>query len=153
MQLIRSVWPKLNKQDNIDAYMTQLRARDFHCVTATITETICLTCYEWEDFVHNLLRDREWLAEKGGSCDRAQHHCIHVVAPAETEQESVSILVDPQGYNYARYVGFYLSPENVVTRIPGLPTLQNCMDTLLLGRSYKDRVLEQAAAAAASHVT
>jgi len=52
--------------------------------------------------------------------------------------------VDPQGYDYARYVGFYLDPErNLITNPPNLLPLSDIVGTTLNGKTYSQRVLEE----------
>lgn len=143
MTRFSSVWPKLNKQDDIEAYIEQVKARDFDLCRADVSEVVCLTCDEWDDFVHNLLKNRDWLAGKGGCSSRGVREVIQVVRPGETAEESQSIFVDPQGYDYARYVGFYITDTQprTVTNPPGLPTLEQAMQTTLNGKTMVDRIL------------
>lgn len=150
-----SVWPKLNKQERIGSYLEQVHARDFdHCI-AEIEETVCLTCDEWDDFRQHLLTPRTWLAGKGGCPERGVRSVILVVRPGETAADSLGIFVDPQGYEYARYIGFYCGPlekkgAHFVTNPPNLPTLAEAMTATLDGISYKDRVLHETQAVSAA---
>jgi len=139
---IHSVWPTLNKQDTLARYVEQVRAMDFVPCQAEIAETIYLTIGEWEAFTKHLLDDRSWLSGKGGCTERGVRSVLLVVRPGETAQESLGILVDPQGYDYARYVGFYLDPErNLITNPPNLLPLSDIMGTTLNGKTYSQRVL------------
>jgi len=116
--------PRLNKQDHIEDYLKQLKEHDYDVVAARIIETVALDCKRWNEFVTSLLTDRDWLAGKGGwtswtmpdadyfelsESERAEYKrgayslFIAVVAPTGTR-----IYVDPEGYNYARYVAFDL---------------------------------------------
>lgn len=121
--LVRLAVPRLNKQDRISSYLQQLESGDYDLEDAEITESRQLSAREWNELMMNLLEDRDWLAEKGGTgswtmpgdCDffklseadreewkrGAYILVIEVIAP--TGQR---IYIDPQGYNYARYVGF-----------------------------------------------
>ncbi len=142
----KSVWPKLNKQERIGSYLEQLQMREFNVCDTEVEETICLTCDEWDEFRHNMLNDRAWLSGKGGCPERGVRSVLLVVRPGETPADSVAIYVDPQGYEYARYVGFHLGEGNLVTNPPNLPTLAEAMATTLNGVSFKDRVLAESTA-------
>lgn len=146
----QSIWPKLNKQDRIGDYLDQVQSRDFDHCTAEVDEIVCLTCDEWDEFRQHLLTDRPWLAGKGGCPERGVRSVILVVRPGETAADSIGFFVDPQGYDYARYVGFYLGPKGdqlLVTNPTNLPTLDEAMTTTLGGVTFKDRVLAEAVAA------
>lgn len=118
--LIRIAVPRLNKQDRISSYMKQIEARDYDFEWARIDETKVLSCPEWNEFMGNLLDDRDWLSSKGGygswavdgdgiglsEADTELYRAtayIHVIA---AQCAGRTIYVDPQGYNYARYLGF-----------------------------------------------
>jgi hypothetical protein len=55
------------------------------------------------------------------------------------------LLCRSQGYNYARYLGFYTATgsTHLVTNPPNLPNLDEAMTTTLDGVTYKDRVLNE----------
>lgn len=148
MKEYKSVWPKLNKQETLESYIEQVRLPAINCnrCTAIVTNTVCLTCDEWDEFRQHLLTDRPWLAGKGGSRGMGERYVVLVVRPGETADESLGIFVDPQGYDYASYVGFYLSNENMITNVPDLPTLEEAMATTLCGVSMKDRILNEVVA-------
>jgi hypothetical protein len=122
--LIRVAVPRLNKCDRIEEYLKQIEARDYDLEWAQVDETKVLSCAEWNDVMRGFLTDREWLAGKGGTSSwsfedsedleffklteeqRAQWKrtaYIHVVA---IQCGGQTIYIDPQGYNYARYVAF-----------------------------------------------
>ena len=146
---LTTVWPTLNKQDHLDAYLDQLRRFEFNVCRAVVEETVYLTFDEWLDFKENLLTDRLWLAGKGGHDARGVRSVILVVRPGETQSESVGLYVDPQGSDYARYVGFFLSRDrepNIVTNPPGLLTLRDAMGTTLNGLTMSQRILNEVAA-------
>lgn len=65
--LIRVAVPRLNKQDHIQDYLTQIPTREYDLNWAEVTETRKMIAQEWNEFVTNLLTDREWLAGKGGA--------------------------------------------------------------------------------------
>ena len=65
-----------------------------------------LNTAEWNDLTNGFLEDRNWikmfnlrLADKPNT-DWSKHNCIK----ATCEGQSISLLIDPQGYDYARYV-------------------------------------------------
>ncbi len=124
--LIRIAVPRLNKVDTIDQCLSQLETRDYDLDWAEVTETVGLSCNAWNEFMGNLLEDRDWLAGKGGCNswaftdedddrdyfklssaeqklwkDTAYLLVVAVVAPT-----GQTIYIDPQGFNYARYVAF-----------------------------------------------
>jgi len=72
-----------------------------------VAETKELTTLEYDIFISNFLRDRDWLKGKGGfKNDICQ--AIEVTAP-----ERDTLYVDPSGYSYARYVGIKPLSEEV----------------------------------------
>jgi len=69
-----------------------------------IAQEIHLSDADWNDLLSNLLADRDWIAE----FSRQDHMpkgeavaCIRVTADCA----ELALLIDTQGYNYARYVG------------------------------------------------
>ncbi len=113
--LIRVAVPRLNKQDHISAYLEQLESRDYDLNWARVTERKVLNCSEWNDFMGSLLSDREWLAERGGAdswadCDFNHEReewirCSFLLVVA-VSCGGQTVYVDPEGYNYARYMAF-----------------------------------------------
>jgi hypothetical protein len=123
--LIRVAVPRLNKCDHISEYLIQLETHDYNLEWAEVIETRQLNCAEWNELMQNLLEDRDWLAGKGGSSswatfpednreyfqlssdeqDMAKRTSyllvIAVVAPT-----GHVVYIDPEGYNYARYLAF-----------------------------------------------
>ena len=89
----RVKFPEINKNNTIEEYLKQ-----YHCDTTTviITEKIILSDQHFEEFKHSLLSSYDWLKGKGG-----EKNCLLV-----TSASSNPIVVDPQGFDYARYVGF-----------------------------------------------
>ena len=56
---------------------------------------------EFNKFANNLSSEEyEWLKEYNDTSNSGEFKCVEVI---NTEDDSYSILVDPQGYNYARY--------------------------------------------------
>ncbi len=122
--LIRVAVPRLNENDSIGEYLSQLETRDYDVSWARVMETKVLTCAEWNELMQGLLTDRDWLAGKGGCSSWAfaddddreffklssaeqdewrRTSYLHVIA---VQCGGKTIYIDPQGYNYARYVAF-----------------------------------------------
>lgn len=60
-----------------------------------------LSADEFNKFANNLSSEEyEWLKEYDDTSNSGEFKCVEVI---NTEDDSYSILVDPQGYNYARY--------------------------------------------------
>ena len=62
-----------------------------------------LTIMEWNNFINAFLQDRDWLtkfSEKNYGMKSKSTPCILVRCPEQT----ISLLIDTQGYAYARYV-------------------------------------------------
>lgn len=113
----------LNKQDRISGYDNEIAADDYSTDRVKIVEIVTLTADEYEDFCDGLLEDRDWLAGKGGSDSTANvgegKHFFQFtdderkawmaesyrVCVAVQSEGKRTLYVDPQGYNYARYVG------------------------------------------------
>lgn len=124
--LIRVVMPRLNKCDRVEEYVKQLKTSDYDIQWAEVTETVVLSVADWNGFMRGLLEDRDWLAGKGGAsnwnpehatlelehtgawskADWAQYHATMYLLAVEVVCAGARVYVDPQGYNYARYVGF-----------------------------------------------
>lgn len=77
-------------------------ADDLGCRVA-IVETKTLSAEEYDDFTSSLLRDREWLAGKGGYLNK-KRQVVAVTAP-----DRRTLYVDPSGSSYGRYVGLRVS--------------------------------------------
>lgn len=82
-----------------NTYLVNLQAGDYDRKWAVVTESRTMLPAEWNEFVNNLLDDRDWLAGKGG-CEEQNQLVIAVRCGDRT------IYVNPEGYSYARYVGF-----------------------------------------------
>lgn len=82
-----------------------------------ITAEKHLTASEWSDLTNNFLTDRNWIADFS-----AQKHlpdgdkvaCLRVTG----DGSQIILLIDPSGYNYARYVGVESVPESRPQRVP-----------------------------------
>jgi hypothetical protein len=122
--LIRVAVPRLNKCDWIEEYLKQLDTRDYDMNWARVIETKVLSCAEWNELMRGLLTDRDWLAGKGGAeswainfegrdgwCSLSEPEralfretCFLLVVAVQCAGQT--IYIDPEGYNYARYVAF-----------------------------------------------
>lgn len=121
-----AVFPRLNKRGTLGAYKEEVMKgpKENYIQNVKIVETRKMGQEEWDDFTFSLLKDRDWLAGKGGSqsdtgpdkprgewneADMTQalkgmyQKVIAVISPT-----GETIYVDPQGNDYARYVGFPL---------------------------------------------
>lgn len=124
-QRIRGSWPRLNKLPTLEEYREQTdRTEDLCCVE----KVLVLSREEWIDLADSLLSDDPRFAGLGGhNSDAAlpegwEYHtapeaerreweskayrCVTVVLVADATDDSDTFFVDPQGYSYARYVGF-----------------------------------------------
>ena len=102
--VIRVLQPRLNKRDNWIEYVQQLpggEKENVQEVTAKVIERKRLSPEEYLTLTNNLLGSYDWMAGKGGSTEDANHLVIEVTAGGYRP-----IYIDPQGFNYARYVLF-----------------------------------------------
>jgi hypothetical protein len=84
--------------------------------SAVVRETVPLTAAEFDAFAAAFLHDRPWLAGRGGWVDPATRSVVRVVAAGRP-----TLLVDPSGYGYARYVAV-ATPEDAGLLVPkGVP--------------------------------
>ena len=69
-----------------------------------VAEERQLSNQEWEEFTNSFLTDREWISDfcaKEYPANGKQVPCIRVTCPGS----EIALIVDPQGFDYARYVG------------------------------------------------
>lgn len=71
----------------------------YHLERVAIAETVSLTTTEYDAFTRSFLKDRSWLAGKGG-CINGNIQAVAVTAP-----ERSTLYINPEGFSYARYVG------------------------------------------------
>lgn len=118
---IQGKFPSLNKQDWLEDYVNQTES---NIVKVKISEIIELTPQDYETFTYSLLMRREWLDGKGGNDSTYETEYEDMISLRNDKDEykkwlkevytiavvvtngSDYILIDPQGYSYARYVGF-----------------------------------------------
>ncbi|MDD3183650.1 MAG: hypothetical protein PHD48_12740 [Alphaproteobacteria bacterium] len=87
------------KPYRFDEVISAARDTDDLGSRVVISETIELTTDEYDAFANAPLRDRAWLAGKGGYFD-LKRQVVEVTAP-----ERQTLYVDPSGSSYGRYVG------------------------------------------------
>ncbi len=121
----RICFPKLNKRNTLKGYFEQLHPGQYHVQSRVmIKKVIVLTAEQYEIFSNHLLHRFEWLEECGGSDSTAEglsSDDYYKLSPEEQKTwedhsylEVVKIVCDgkpaffvnPEGYGYARYVGF-----------------------------------------------
>ena len=94
---IRSNFPSDIKKRCIDEYCNQKERLG----KAKVTKLIELTPEDYQKFTHSLLDCHLWLVEEGGN-NRSDYYSVCVMVTDCRDY----ILIDPQGLNYARCVGF-----------------------------------------------
>lgn len=130
---IQSVkFPKLNKNETISRYRQELQ-NGYDTQRVLVDEIMLFTAADYHAFCNNFLTDFDWLSGKGGfNSDynpvdengdtlpqdklfggaypkeleswRSKSYTIGLLCVNTANDEM--IVVDPEGYNYARYVGF-----------------------------------------------
>ena len=125
-------FPKLNKNETISQYRQELQ-RGYDSQQILVDEIMLFNGTDYHVFCNNLLTDFDWLAGKGGfdsdynpvdenketlpqdklfggiypkelEAWRSQSYTIGLLCINTANNEI--IVVDPEGYSYARYVGF-----------------------------------------------
>jgi hypothetical protein len=118
---IKAWFPRLNKQDKIEDYEWQTNRTQEDC---KVTHVAILSNEGYDEFTDNLLTDREWLAGLGGhdadgdnwpegswykwpeaEQERFKRACYCCVVEVQSP-EMGTIYINPEGYDYARYVAF-----------------------------------------------
>jgi hypothetical protein len=115
-------WADLNKQITLGCYQTECREGRYSERRALIQEVYWATPQTFEEITNDLMSDRDWLADKGGSgstwkpsrevdpmhfteeefrCWWLESYSLGILL---TDGED-SIVINPEGFNYARYVG------------------------------------------------
>jgi len=118
---VSAKFPSLNKNNTWEEYEFQMIKTEPEA--ALVTEIIVLTDESFEEFKDSLLEDYHFLQGKGGidsDADLREVNNFYEYSPDEQKawiKESYrlcvliqntkgeNILVDPQGYSYARYCG------------------------------------------------
>lgn len=79
------------------ASLNAVKGGDMHRVF--VIETITVGTEVFDVLGADLLRDRDWLAGKGGICKEGGRCCVEIVAPNRPV-----LYIDTSGYDYPRYV-------------------------------------------------
>jgi hypothetical protein len=123
VEIIDCKFPSLNKCQRLDEYIEQLEKTEMY--RAAINRVVQLTDEDYDLWTNDLLDDQEWLAGMGGSDSIAPLRQVQDWFNDYTEAEQKlwiaeaynlavlvyapnrsALLVDPQGRNYAAYIGF-----------------------------------------------
>lgn len=99
----------------------------WECDRCQIDVSVTLPHSEFEDFRHNTLRDQDFIANSLSDLEKTNdktRHCIMVL----DEEADDGILVDPQGYNYARYSAYIPNAKQLMqTQYPSLDDFNDRM--------------------------
>lgn len=106
LKLKESVGQKLNislvrKPLNMKEVEKAIRKGEADRVKAVVDKSYKLSENEYDKFVYNFMVHTTYLRGEGGVDSDGTVHVIEITAPARK-----TIYVDPEGYDYARYVGF-----------------------------------------------
>ncbi|MDE2252680.1 MAG: DUF1738 domain-containing protein [Betaproteobacteria bacterium] len=71
---------------------------------AKVVESRTVSPAEYDAFTQNLFASHDWLKDKGGEEQRPDGSVVRHVIEFGADQRQ-TLLIDPSGYNYARYVG------------------------------------------------
>ena len=119
---------RMNKNNTVEEYIDNLRGGPYYdgekpylTEKIKITKVVTLSDDDYSTFSETLLTDREWLAGEGGCGSTAYPNEDYSDLTEKQQQEwqnesyllcvavqcsgRPTIYVDPQGYDYARYIG------------------------------------------------
>ena len=124
-------WPAINKQDTIEEYREEYVEKFYNELTK-INRVIFLNDENWEEFTNSFLTNRDFLGEnRGGSnsfFETEKEHFWELTDEERTEYRAnayvladlvvntdtkARVLVNQEGYGYARYVGFVKKVQGV----------------------------------------
>ncbi|MHB1668931.1 hypothetical protein [Thiomonas sp.] len=109
-------WRKVsNVEDLCDGLVTLPGARLQPAVRVRVVEDKKLSSSDYDKFTADFFASQPWLDGKGGIDEDGTRHVIQVTA-----QDRQTLHIDPQGHDYARYVGI---PEADVQRVMGSRSL------------------------------
>jgi hypothetical protein len=123
---IEIAFPNLNKNNEIELYLDQLEKRQYKLTKTIISEVVTLDQVGYDEFVQNLMANYDWLKGKGGcgtTYEKSYDECktdeelkefyknAYTIAIKVQSKNRKTLYVDPQGYAYARYVGFMIEKE------------------------------------------
>ena len=114
--IVNAKWANLNKNNEIGEYCYEVYMKNDYTVSKMrVIEVVTLNIEEWYGFKNGLLNERAWLEGKGGTEEvftlvdekeqlyKKTYQMVGLLVQLEDTFEMVA--VDPEGYNYARYVG------------------------------------------------
>ena len=99
-------------EDNNLNRVEELSAANRDVYTAKIKKVVILNVRQFDRFTQNLLDAQEWLDGEGGMWIHLGESYKGAVMVLCTNGEQV--LVDPSGWDYARYIGAPLEAVNVL---------------------------------------
>lgn len=115
------LFPNMNKNENLALYEEQRKAGEYSENLCVVNEIAYLSNDYYDYFINHLFSNLEWLSKKGGGCNfddlgedaklfkllsklTKEAYVINPVAVYSPNREP--LLIDPSGYNYARYVAY-----------------------------------------------
>ena len=106
LKLKESVGQKLNislvrKAQNLKEVEKAIRKGESNRVKAVVDKSYKLSENEYDKFVYNFMVHTTYLSGEGGVDSDGTVHVVEITAP-----DRKTIYVDPEGYDYARYVGY-----------------------------------------------
>ncbi|SCC95821.1 hypothetical protein THIX_90596 [Thiomonas sp. X19] len=105
-------WRKVsNVEDLCDGLVTLPGAGQQAAARVRVVEDKKLSSSDYDKFTADFFASQSWLDGKGGMDEDGTRHVIQVTA-----QDRQTLHIDPQGHDYARYVGI---PEADVQRVMG----------------------------------
>ena len=119
----------INKNDSLWDYATQVEDGKFKVEKVKIVRQVTLSGDDWNLWTESLLSDQPWLKGMGGNGSTYQipPNSFHEVSIADQirwiagqyrkdcvlvkcSEHEATVVVDPQGSGYARYVGINVRP-------------------------------------------
>jgi hypothetical protein len=120
------VFSNMNKLSTLDEYIDECKKGNCNLQPCLVEGVVTMSAAVYDTYCQYLMHDFPWFAGKGGSgstaklrevaewCDYTEEErylwrshsydkCILVIV--EGDDSRTPLLIDPQGYNYARYVG------------------------------------------------
>jgi hypothetical protein len=156
---VRADFPRDNKQSSLEEYEEQTDFHRYH--RAKITHTVELTPDQWEIYTNNLLSDQDCLEGLGGTDSTYTKFPNGVEFWDAPEIERINwwdgeyvtnailvtcgdkaIVLNPEGHNYARYVGINVvrednTPKNNIVGFPFVDFQANKITDFILSLDPK----------------
>ena len=106
-----------------------------------VDKVIELPSLRFQQFSRALLADYDFIAENKNAIrhDEDARHCLLVLDAEGTD----GFLVDPQGYNYARYSAFVPNARSLLTPDMGVDRFHGTLDTISAGQRRFKRIFTQ----------